>query len=447
MDFLKMLVIIRYLERSVELVSGAIFLSDLQKKRTGKIRILLEFAIYASILVFVNIWLLYIPVVKINFVYTIFCLYPIAFLIILYRYKANIYEAVYYTLLMFLATDPMRFSIQLLSQNIFHYNFLEKIYNGSFIGNLICLTEYFVILFLNQFMMKLLIKKHPANDVTGFQLLIMFLSCLPVIFIGNMNLWTPMLLESLPISVGLIDIVCSYCALICIMGYKDIQVLSEKRAELFQMEMILSNQKQQYRLQKETVEILNQKFHDLKNYMICFETEINEEKKSEFRQQYIEDVKEQIKTYESLQNTGNEALDIVLTNKSLECERKNIRLLLLLSGEPLSFMRSLDIASVFGNALDNAIAAVENVPDDYKEIRVRMQEKQGWLSIRFENYCEKEVSFNEDRLPVSTKKDIENHGFGLKSIQTTVQKYDGNVKITCDNHIFALCILFQIQNK
>ena len=74
MDFLKMLVIIRYLERSVELVSGAIFLSDLQKKRTGKIRILLEFAIYASILVFVNIWLLYIPVVKINFVYTIFCL-------------------------------------------------------------------------------------------------------------------------------------------------------------------------------------------------------------------------------------------------------------------------------------------------------------------------------------------------------------------------------------
>lgn len=50
MDFLKMLVIIRYLERSVELVSGAIFLSDLQKKRTGKIRILLEFAIYASIL-------------------------------------------------------------------------------------------------------------------------------------------------------------------------------------------------------------------------------------------------------------------------------------------------------------------------------------------------------------------------------------------------------------
>ena len=47
----------------------------------------------------------------------------------------------------------------------------------------------------------------------------------------------------------------------------------------------------------------------------------------------------------------------------------------------------------------------------------------------------------------ATKKDIENHGFGLKSIQTTVQKYDGNVKITCDNHIFALCILFQIQNK
>lgn len=66
------------------------------------------------------------------------------------------------------------------------------------------------------------------------------------------------------------------------MGYKDIQVLSEKRAELFQMEMILSNQKQQYRLQKETVEILNQKFHDLKNYMICFETEINEEKNQNF---------------------------------------------------------------------------------------------------------------------------------------------------------------------
>ena len=65
------------------------------------------------------------------------------------------------------------------------------------------------------------------------------------------------------------------------------------------------------------------------------------------------------------------------------------------------------------------------------------------MIIRFENYCEEELIF-EQNLPVTTKKQAEFHGYGLKSLRHTVHKYGGEVDINVEEHWFYLKILIPI---
>ncbi len=106
-----------------------------------------------------------------------------------------------------------------------------------------------------------------------------------------------------------------------------------------------------YKMSAESVELVNQKYHDLKHQIqILRRTESEEEKNA-----YLDQMEEEIKTYEARNKTGNRVLDIILTTKSLQCQKQGISLTCVAEGEELSFMRPMDISALFGNALDNAI--------------------------------------------------------------------------------------------
>ena len=46
-----------------------------------------------------------------------------------------------------------------------------------------------------------------------------------------------------------------------------------------------------------------------------------------------------------------------------------------------------------------------------------------------------------DGLPVTTKADRGNHGYGVKSIRSIVSKYDGELSISMEDQVFCLQIL------
>ena len=99
-------------------------------------------------------------------------------------------------------------------------------------------------------------------------------------------------------------------------------------------------------------------------------------------------------------------------------------------------------SSIFGNALDNAIEHVILIPDPEKRlIHLTVSAQKGFVFIKIENYCEAEISKNEEDLITTTKKDSKNHGFGLKSIRTAVKKYDGSVVFGVQQNWFELKIL------
>ena len=74
--------------------------------------------------------------------------------------------------------------------------------------------------------------------------------------------------------------------------------------------------------------------------------------------------------------------------------------------------------------LDNALEAVEKLEDD-RTIYINISFVKKRLKIIVKNKYVGELKKNKNGYFMSEKKDIENHGIGLRSVEKTVQSYDG----------------------
>ena len=176
---------------------------------------------------------------------------------------------------------------------------------------------------------------------------------------------------------------------------KEIQMRFEKDT----LQNITNMQYQNYKLSKESIDIVNQKYHDLKHQINLLKTGADTEKAGE----YLEQMEREIKIYETQNKTGNKVLDTILTSKSMHCQRHGIELKFMGEGQLLNFMEDMDISALFGNMLDNAIESVVKIKDRQKRlISIHVIQERKFIRIRTENYCEEDVQF-QDGLPVTTK--------------------------------------------
>lgn len=209
------------------------------------------------------------------------------------------------------------------------------------------------------------------------------------------------------------------------------------RRELEAVQNVLQNQYQQYKQSRESIDLINYKYHDLKHQIAVLRSEQNPEKRNEF----LNKMEDEIKQYELQNKTGNKVLDTVLTSKSLYCDKHGITLTSVADGSLLDFMDIMDICSIFGNALDNAIECELKIPDKEKRlIHVTVIQQKNFLMMRFENYFEGKLNVKEGRF-ATTKKEKQFHGYGIKSIRYTANKYGGAVDIDTRDNWFDLKIL------
>ena len=105
-------------------------------------------------------------------------------------------------------------------------------------------------------------------------------------------------------------------------------------------------------------------------------------------------------------------------------------------------MEDHDIYSLFGNMLDNAINAVEQLaaPDERLIGLTVSALDGGMLLIHEENFFAGRLAF-QDGLPQTTQADRFGHGYGMKSMQLLVKKYGGTMQLHAQGHIFSLDIL------
>lgn len=217
-------------------------------------------------------------------------------------------------------------------------------------------------------------------------------------------------------------------------------------SELVTMDSMLKSQYNQYRNYQESIDLINMKYHDLKHQIAGLRAETDIDKRTE----WLDAMEDDIRGFESVTNTGNKVLDTIIAGKIMHGQKYDIKFTCVIDGKLLDFMHVTDICIIFGNAIDNAIENVVMIKDVEKRIiHVTVSAKNKFVLIQFQNYCE--VKPNEDkrgvRLFETSKADKRNHGFGLKSIQYTVDKYDGTMKAGMNKDWFELTILIPCSNK
>lgn len=214
---------------------------------------------------------------------------------------------------------------------------------------------------------------------------------------------------------------------------------SAMRQELAVMNLLWKKEQEQYQLSKENIALINQKCHDLKHQIRA----IRNLEKDEL-DQYLKEMEGTIRIYESIVKTGNEVLDTILTEKSLYCQDKGILVSCVADGSQMDFINTVDLYAILGNALDNAIEAVEKFKHTEKrQIDVLIYRQQNFLVMNIINPIKGNLVYEED-LPVSTKGDKRFHGYGLRSMRYLVKKYDGCLNISEEDGCFSLKILIPI---
>lgn len=213
--------------------------------------------------------------------------------------------------------------------------------------------------------------------------------------------------------------------------------------ELDMIQQLWYRQQDQYRMSQENIELINRKCHDLKHQMAALSSLADSREKD----QQIREMAKSVMIYDSAVKTGNPVLDTVLTEKSLYCEEHHINMTCMADGTCLDFVGNVDLYTMFGNALDNAIESVMKQEDEQKRIiQVSVFHEKNLQMIRIRNYCDQPPEFS-DGLPVSTKKDKRYHGYGLKSIRYTAEKYGGGIRCQASDNQFTLQILLPIPGR
>ena len=233
-------------------------------------------------------------------------------------------------------------------------------------------------------------------------------------------------------------IIADLAILIVQIGLSRESVLEQKYAVI--EELLHSEQKKQ-KITAENVELINRKCHDLKHQIAGLKRMRSEPE----RDAYLKEIESAVVFYESAIKTGNETLDLILMEKLLYCQAHQIKLTCISDGEKLNCLDTMDIYTLFGNALDNAIESVSSEPDaDRRIISMRVGSWGEYLTIHIENYLGSELRLS-DGLPTTTKADDRYHGFGLLSIRHTVEKYHGQMNIRTDEQLFRLDILIPLR--
>lgn len=195
---------------------------------------------------------------------------------------------------------------------------------------------------------------------------------------------------------------------------------------------------------------IRQIYHDMKNHLLVLENVMADtEPAASFTENVSTDsvhpsirhLRQQMESYENYYRTGNPYLDVIIRDKAKTAREKQIDFTAILHFADGSFLDPLDISTIFGNALDNAIEASEKLAVSRRVVSVKARRIHDMLVIAVENNALPDA----DASGKTTKEDALFHGFGLSNIRAAAEKYDGQCTVKCEGGVFVLKVMIPVE--
>lgn len=159
---------------------------------------------------------------------------------------------------------------------------------------------------------------------------------------------------------------------------------------------------------------------------------------------YLSELADDLNSVDTVIKTGNVMADAILNSKLSSAEKLQIRLNVkanIPEGVPLS---DVELCAVMGNLLDNAVEACAAVPEEERFLRIYIGRLKGQFYLSVQNSAGKIRKVGGKYL--STKKDAENHGYGIFRIDRIAKKYNGYVNRQSEQGVFATELLIPMNN-
>jgi len=161
---------------------------------------------------------------------------------------------------------------------------------------------------------------------------------------------------------------------------------------------------------------------------------------------FIEEKMNEMDAASSIVKTGNLLIDSIINYKYNISMKYHINYIYQLSPLLPDRFGNLDgdLCIILGNAIDNAIEAVQKVHIEQREIIIKMNVSEDVLFISIKNKYNGEIRKNEEDVIITSKQNSVHHGYGLQSIEKIVKKNNGNFVINYDGEYFKLSIFLYL---
>lgn len=179
--------------------------------------------------------------------------------------------------------------------------------------------------------------------------------------------------------------------------------------------------------------------HDIKNHLVALKAlESQPEKLSA----YLDALGNELETSFYAVQTGNDLLNALVSQKHQLARERGVRLNCYADFREVNFLDDIDLCTIVGNALDNAIEAAAVVPEaEHRLATFKAVRRENTLLFKVENYYLHEP-LRRNGIFVTRKSDAKLHGYGMKNICAAVEKYGGNISVdTSPDKLFRLTVL------
>ena len=175
--------------------------------------------------------------------------------------------------------------------------------------------------------------------------------------------------------------------------------------------------------------------HDTKNHLAAIQS-LSQDPQI---QGYVDKLSNELERYTQGCHSGNKLLDVILNRYLLEANERGIRFEYDVKLCNLNSIDDMDLVTILGNLLDNAIEAAEKSEEKVVYLETTLRNAYQVILIQNSSLPPKE---SHGHLQTS-KSDRAIHGFGLNNVSKCLKKYNGdlNWEYDADTQMFITTVM------
>ena len=211
-----------------------------------------------------------------------------------------------------------------------------------------------------------------------------------------------------------------------------------KEAEALRQQSI--GQLELYNSMRENYNKQRQRTHEYKNQIVCMDMLMKKKDYSKL-EDYIGNISDGLDAQLDMVDTNNDVVNAIFNAKYYEAIKNDVLVVLKINDLSDIKISDNDIVTILSNLLDNAIEAAKQCDIGKRIVKIKMLYEDAVLSIAVSNSYKAEPVLTEDGYIRTTKKDREEHGWGMRNVVTTLEKYNAEYIIDYKNGEFVFSII------